>query len=996
MDEIQLTWDGEKLYLWGISSHPEEQFTPQERLKNIFCGLFPYKVPKFSPLNIRIPIISGSILVPDAFKLGYGQYDEIQNDDAQKAPIKKTTSKIFQIQTIEIELNYLIDGFLLSKKQPGFSLGDSYEGCKFIVKFAYNLVSRQRFTPYYQRNKSFFLANLDSNEDLILFKEICQELPDSFSITMDYENHNKNKEKEEAISGKEEVIFGFLTCFVDLMVREFIKTMKINISDKTKSDAWMRGFFGQEINIDDKLKVDISEWLISRNVSKMHDYTLLFKLEEPILNSVSPTWRLHYAVQSKKDPSLIIGLEDIWRNKKNLTMKNYKLHIVQELGMAARYAKLIEKSMLRQNPSEALLSENEAISFMKSDSFMLRDFGFIVQIPKITTAKLSSLRAIVNFKKQKQKTLKSSGTSGLSNSLFDFDYEVAIGEDIVFSNEEFYKLSSMKSGLVKINEKWVELNSEDVKKVLSFFEKKKQLSLSEVIYADASGEVEFKIDVGTFYEPLTQALFTGQKLDFETPPPDFCGELRPYQKQGYAWLMLLRKLHFGGILADDMGLGKTVQAISYLLYLKTQAVEKPSLIVAPTSVIGNWERELSKFAPTLKVHLYHGAFRKKYAFAKQVDGKDIIITSYGTIRNDMESLGGIVWDTIILDEAQNIKNPYTKQALAVTKLSCDHRLCLSGTPIENRLSELWSLFNFSNPGLLSNWEKFRKNFATPIELDSSPEKIQRLKKIVSPFILRRLKTDKSIIDDLPEKTEIKEYCTLTEEQATLYQAILDESFIKIKESPENRRMHILATIIKLKQVCNHPTNFLKDTKTKFHERSGKMERLCEMVEVFLENDEKCLIFTQFKEMGDILAQMLEEYFEEQILFLHGQTNRKERERIINLFQNEKKPRIFVLSLKAGGLGINLTAANQVIHFDRWWNPAVENQATDRAYRIGQKKNVFIYKYIASGTIEERIDEMLEAKSALSDSLLAKGETVLTELDDEALKEIFSLRRESFA
>ena len=269
---------------------------------------------------------------------------------------------------------------------------------------------------------------------------------------------------------------------------------------------------------------------------------------------------------------------------------------------------------------------------------------------------------------------------------------------------------------------------------------------------------------------------------------------------------------------------------------------------------------------------------------------------------------------------------------------------------------MWSLINFSNKGLLSSWDKFRTNFAEPIELNSDHEKTMRLKKIISPFILRRLKSDKNIISDLPEKNEIKEYCTLTEEQATLYQAIVDESLKKIKEAAQERRMNILSTIIKLKQVCNHPTNFLKDTTTKIAGRSGKLERLCEMVEVFLENNEKCLVFTQFREMGDILKQALEEYFSEQVLFLHGQLNRNERERMITLFQNERAPRIFVLSLKAGGFGINLTAANQVIHFDRWWNPAVENQATDRAFRIGQKKNVIVHKFITKGTIEEKIND----------------------------------------
>lgn len=968
MDEIQLTWNKGKLYFWGVSSHPEEQFTPKKRLEDIFNRLFSLKAEQFSKLEIEIPTVGKYIIVPDALKLSYGQYAE-----AQKAiPVK------FRIDAIEVDFKILLDEFIHSQKQQGFNFGDSYEGCKNLVKFAYSLVARQRFVPSYKGDKSFFQASLDNNDDLLLFKELCQELPESIKG-----KYNKKNE---------EVGWEFLECIVDFIVKKSITGIKINLPKATRSDNWVCGFFEDKICLDEGLKKSISEWVISRNVGKMHDYSLLFKLEEPADDN--KTWTLTYAVQSKKDLSLLIKLEDIWKNQKSLHLSNYKLHLIQELGMAARCSKLIEASLLRPNPSKAVISEEEALNFIQSDSFVLRDFGFVVHIPKITVAKLSSLRVMVRFKKQR--TLAVAGNSGLTDGLFDFDYEVAIGDDLILSDEEFYKLSSMKSGLVNVNGKWVELNSSDVKKVISFFEKKKQLSLSDVIYANASGETEFEIEVGTFSGFSADAFLNHDKLKLETPPNDFEGELRPYQKQGYAWLMLLRKLKFGGILADDMGLGKTIQAISYLLYLKEHASENPSLIIAPASVIGNWERELSKFAPSLKVHLHHGASRKKIALQKKVEGNNIIITSYGTLRNDLEFLGSIKWNAVILDEAQNIKNPYTKQAFSIAKLSALHRLCLTGTPIENNLSELWSLMNFSNPGLLSNWNKFKTNFAKPIELDSNLEKTARLKKIMSPFILRRMKTDKNIITDLPEKTEIKEYCTLTEEQATLYQAILNESFKKIEESSENRRMNILAAIIKLKQVCNHPTNFLKDTTTKLMGRSGKMERLCEMVSVFLENNEKCLIFTQFKEMGDILKQALEDYFGEQVLFLHGQTNRKMRDYMISSFQNELNPRIFVLSLKAGGTGINLTAASQVIHFDRWWNPAVENQATDRAYRIGQNKKVFIYKYIVSGTMEEKIDELLESKKALSDSLLSGGEAALTELDDEALREIFSLRKETFS
>ena len=971
MDELQLSCYNGELHLWGVSSYPEEQFTPKERLNKTYNMLFsPNEINylKFSKLEIEIPAVKNSIIVSDELKLVYGQYD-----DSGKASIRK-----FHVDCIILELGTIMNELLRSEKQHGFYFGESFDGLKSVVRFAYSLVARQRFMPFIKGNKSYFQLNLDNNDDFLIFKDICEALPPSV--------------KPRITLKTEDAVYEFLENLVNFMIKELTKDINLEFFNRTKTDNWLSGFFRDGIKVDDEVKAGVSEWAVSRNVCRTHEYNILFKLEEP--DPDREQWRLRYAVQSKHDLSLIISFDDIWQNRKKINLPNYKLHLIKELGMAARFSKVIEKSMLKPNPSLMLLSEEEALAFMKFESFMLKDFGFVVHIPKITSAKLSSLRVILSLKKPK--TLRVASSSGLSDALFDFDYGVAIGDDTILSREEFYKLSSLKSGLVNVSGKWVELNSDDVKKVISFLDKKKQISISEIISTNASGDVDFEIEAKSFPENLGSCFLGLESPDLETPPPDFCGELRGYQRQGYSWLIVLRKIGFGGILADDMGLGKTIQAISYLLYLKKEQIKEPSLIVAPTSVIGNWEREFLRFAPSLKVHIYHGSMRKKIDFSEQIKGKDVIITSYGTMRNDRDFLAGIAWNVVILDEAQNIKNPYTKQAASAARLTARHRLCLTGTPIENRLSELWSLINFSNKGLLSSWDKFRTNFAEPIELNSDHEKTMRLKKIISPFILRRLKSDKNIISDLPEKNEIKEYCTLTEEQATLYQAIVDESLKKIKEAAQERRMNILSTIIKLKQVCNHPTNFLKDPTTKIAGRSGKLERLCEMVEVFLENNEKCLVFTQFREMGDILKQALEEYFSEQVLFLHGQLNRNERERMITLFQNERAPRIFVLSLKAGGFGINLTAANQVIHFDRWWNPAVENQATDRAYRIGQKKNVFIYKYITSGTIEEKIDEILETKSALSDSLLSKGEAALTELSDGKLREIFSLRRDSFS
>ncbi len=992
MDELQLTLHNGKAYLWAISSHPQEQFTPKERLESIWSLLFSSQASLQNPsvdisyttLELELPTWKDNVVVSNELKFPYGQYEEYT----------QFTFKTFRVDSIILNFDLLQNEFLLSEKNVGFYLGDSYKGFKGVVQFVYSLIARQRFVPYHKEGKSFFQINLDSHDDFLIFKNLCEELPLSI--------------KSSSAQKMEDALYIFLNDFTDFMIRGFIKGLKIENAIVTATDKWIYNLYTEKIKsketktnaspVDAEIIKGLSEWVISRNVGRMPDYALLFKLEEPDdagSNEQKKSWKLTCALQSKNDLSLLILLDELWKNKKNIPIPHYKLHLIQELGMAARCSKLIEKSMLKPHPSEIFLSEDDALSFMKSDSFMLKDFGFVVHIPKITPAKLGSLRILVNFKKPK--TLKINATSGLSHALFDFDYEIAIGNDLTLSQEEFYQLSSQKSGLACVKGKWVEVNTNDVQKVISYFGKKKQLSIAEMMYANASGEVDFTMETKNFPEEWGQA-FLDRHHNAEPQPETFCGNLREYQKEGYSWLILLRKLGFGGILADDMGLGKTIQAISYLLYLKQleqTGTKKPSLIIAPTSVIGNWERELQHFSPSLAVYLHHGSGRERKYFQKKILTKDVIITSYGTLRRDKKELANIPWEVIFLDEAQNIKNPYTQQAISAGELSAQHRLCLTGTPIENRLSELWSLLNFSNPGLLSSWEKFKKNFAEPIELNADAEKTARLRKILSPFILRRLKTDKSIIQDLPEKTEIKEYCTLTEEQATLYQAVVNESLQKIKDAGGERRMHILATIIKLKQICNHPTNLLKDTENKFRGRSGKLERLCEMIEVFLQNNEKCLIFTQFQEMGSILKQTLEDYFGEQVLFLHGQTCRKEREKMIALFQNETKPQIFVLSLKAGGVGVNLTSANQVIHFDRWWNPAVENQATDRAYRIGQKRNVFIYKYITSGTIEEKIDELLEAKSGLANTLLAKGEAALTELDNEQLSEIFSLRRESF-
>ena len=531
------------------------------------------------------------------------------------------------------------------------------------------------------------------------------------------------------------------------------------------------------------------------------------------------------------------------------------------------------------------------------------------------------------------------------------------------------------------------------------------MSLTDTIAINSSNELGLEIEdiiVPEKFRANIDGLFDFKQIQKINVPERFIGTLREYQKDGLAWMTFLRRLGFGGVLADDMGLGKTIQAIAYFLILNEEkdisgGNKLPSLIICPTSVIGNWQREIQKFSPSLKVNIYHGSSRlNKKEFANKINEYHLVISSYSIARIEEELFQSLEWDTVILDEAQNIKNPLTKQAMSISKIKSKNRFSLTGTPVENRLSELWSIMNFVNPGFLSKWDKFKKNFAEPIELYDNKQKQELLKKIINPFILRRLKTDKKIINDLPNKTEIKEYCALTQEQASLYQAIVDDLLEKIKNNDKNRRALIMATLIKLKQICNHPSNYLKDSKN-LQDRSGKIKRLRELIEIILENKEKCLIFTQYKEMGELLKIDLENYFDSPVCFLHGEQSRKKREEIIDFFQSEDEnsPKIFILSLKAGGTGINLTKANHVIHFDRWWNPAVENQATDRAFRIGQKKNVFVYKFITTGTIEEKIDEMIERKLSLSESLLSKGEMAITEFDNNQLKELLSLRTKCF-
>jgi len=477
-----------------------------------------------------------------------------------------------------------------------------------------------------------------------------------------------------------------------------------------------------------------------------------------------------------------------------------------------------------------------------------------------------------------------------------------------------------------------------------------------------------------------------------TAPAGFKGELRPYQERGLAWLSFLESVGLGGVLADDMGLGKTVQLLA-LMCGELPSEGGPTLLVCPMSIVGNWQREAARFAPGLRVHVHHGAERPKgKAFRVVVASCGLVVTTYGLVVRDIDALREMSWRRVVLDEAQAVKNAATRAAVAVRSLPSDRRFAVTGTPAENRLGDLWSLMEFANPGLLGQPSSFKQRFATPIERRGDAEAATRLRSLTQPFVLRRLKTDTSIITDLPVKIEMEVVCSLTREQASLYQAVVADMMDRIESTDGiERRGLVLATMTKLKQVCNHPAHFLKDG-SKLGGRSGKLARVEETLEEVLASGEKALLFTQYAEFGDLLRTHLGARFGREVGYLHGGLGQGQRDDLVARFQDPAGggPSLFVLSLKAGGTGLTLTAANHVIHVDRWWNPAVEDQATDRAFRIGQTRSVQVRKLVCAGTLEEKIALMIKDKRGLAASVVGTGEGWLTELSTSALRELFTL------
>jgi superfamily II DNA or RNA helicase len=629
---------------------------------------------------------------------------------------------------------------------------------------------------------------------------------------------------------------------------------------------------------------------------------------------------------------------------------------------------------------------------------LLETEGCAVTLPGVE--RIQRLSAIVTLREAPD-------SAGELRPWFDFRWSLALGEREL-SDDEFRKLVDSKAPVVFLERGPVLLTKSDREALNAFGRRGKEdgdrISFFEAIRLKLGGATHLhglaleRMVGGERLEKLVENLEQARKIEERQTPASFTGDLRPYQRRGHAWLHFLIDQGFGACLADDMGLGKTIQALAMILdWTERKVSDGPVLIVCPVSVLGNWRREIARFSPTLRAILHHGKGRPETLeeFQACCAQHHVILTSYNLLQRDAELFHARVWSGVILDEAQNIKNPTTQQSQAARNLRGNFRIALTGTPLENRPLDLWSIMDFLNQGLLSTRSNFMQTLEHPIVKQRSKSSASTLSRLVRPFVLRRLKTDPEIVSDLPEKTEQVVAARLTREQAVLYEAVVKKGLKEVENAQEGiqRRGAILTTLLRLKQVCNHPAHYLADGSV-LPARSGKLELMTEMLEEALEEGDRCLIFTQFKEMGSLIKTHLEEILGGNVLFLHGGVPQKDREEMVARFQADAPdgPKIFVLSLKAGGTGLNLTAANRVFHYDRWWNPAVEDQATDRAFRIGQMRNVFVHKFVCTGTLEERIQTMLERKREVANALLGAGESWLTELSNEELRRLIVLDR----
>jgi len=939
--------------------------------------------------------------------------------------LKATGLKPWHASTLTLAPASALDFLLaLPNNAPrAVAFGGSLRYWAEAAAFSFELVARQCFAPTLRENRNRGTTSLRASWEAVLtgedderFSTLSTAMPPlCWSFVPD--GHGKP-------SLRHDILLHFLNATVDAFVRESLSVANLLPARRGRSsmtgslpERWLQALSSDNPTLVvstgelESFSTAMRTWLGQlQPVGSGAAFRTCFRLDPPSEESDSASdWRVSFHLQANDDRSLLVPADKVWKERSStLTFLKRKFENPQErlladLGRASRLFPAIEDSLKTARPKELKLDTEQAYAFLRQSAPLLEQSGFGVLVPPWWSK--PSARPGVKLKIRPKGAASSAGLLGL-NGIVAYDWTVAVGGETL-SAKEFEQLVKLKMPLIKVRGQWVELRPEEIEAAIAFFKKQRangDITLGEAMRLALGRETSslglpvLDIAGDGWIRDLLDKLSNGVKISSIAQPSTFHGTLRPYQLKGTSWLAFLKQFGFGGCLADDMGTGKTLETIALLLHDRVIQQDKPqpALIICPMSIVGNWHREIQRFAPSLSAMIHHGHERLSgAAFSEEAKKHDVVITTYALALRDKEHLEAIEWEYVVLDEAQNIKNEAAKQTQAIKALNARHKIALTGTPVENRLSELWSIMEFLNPGYLGSGKDFRTNFAIPIEKYHSKDRAEALKRVIQPFVLRRLKTDKTIIADLPDKLEMKVFCNLTREQASLYEAVVKEMLEKIEDSEGiERKGLILSTLLKLKQVCNHPAHFVADGSS-LPGRSGKLARLEEMLEEALSEGDKALIFTQFAEMGALLRRHLQETFDCEALFLHGGTSKKQRDLMVQRFQEDRHgAHLFILSLKAGGVGLNLTAANHVFHFDRWWNPAVENQATDRAFRIGQTRNVQVHKFVCVGTLEERIDMMIEQKRALAENIIGSGEGWLTEMSTDQLKELFALSREA--
>ncbi len=823
--------------------------------------------------------------------------------------------------------------------------------------------------------------------------------------------------------------------------------------------AWLEGLLSLRDEVTpapvhaDRLLRDAGDWVARlEHTGRARPVRLCLSLEEPPAGPAAPAapagpaatgdgelWRLDLSLMLEDEPPLVVPAERVWSSPPAaLIVDGHRIErpqelLLAELGRASRIYPPLEEALSEPQPSRLLLPSAEAARFAREHRPVLEESGFAVIVPPWWDNSTRRLGVRLRIESPEAGTVldaarrdggrdtAAAGSRLGLQSLVRYRWEIAVGE-ITLSPVELRELRARGAPLVRIGERWVELLPQDIEAAVALVEDGGggEATLLEAIrlagpaperWAGADLPV-LGVQATGWVGDLLGADFSSEesRLPLIDQPAAFAGRLRPYQLTGLRWLVFLESFGLGACLADDMGLGKTIQLIALLLHEREHepaSTVGPTLLVVPTSLVSNWTRELARFAPALRRLVHHGPQRPAgEAFEEAARGHDVVITTYALVPRDQATLGRVGWRRVVLDEAQYIKNPPTRQTTAIRTLAAGRRVALTGTPVENRLTELWSIMNFCNPGYLGPAEEFRRRCAVPIERHRDRRRADMLRALVRPFVLRRLKTDPKVIVDLPACVQTREYATLTPEQAALYQAVVDDLMATVDRSEGiQRRGQVLAALVRLKQVCNHPLHYLgaredaplpADAAEGDHRplsaRSGKCRRLVEMLEEVLAGGGQALVFTQFRRMGHLLCAMIRHDLDCEVLFLHGGVPPRRRQELVDRFQrSDGAAPVFVLSLRAGGVGLNLTAANHVFHFDRWWNPAVENQATDRAFRIGQTRTVQVHKFVCAGTLAERIDQMLEEKTDLASNIVGSGEQWVADMSSADLLDVLRLR-----